>query len=132
MELFRKKGARFYWYDFKVRGKQYRGSTKSEQQQRGLEGLPLCGSHKQLKYGLLDRKAPSLQELSTRFRGWVESAGLASTTRKYDANGWRLLSSTCIVGVRLDHITKGPCGGPPFRWFSGEHKLCITNVAPMD
>jgi predicted Ser/Thr protein kinase len=73
---------------------------------RGPEGMPRCGSHKQLKVRLLDRKAPSLQELSTRFRGWVESAGLASKTRKYYANGWRLLSSTCIAGMRLDHITK--------------------------
>jgi len=36
----------------------------------------------------------------------VESAGLASKTRKYYANGWRLLSSTCVVRMRLDHITK--------------------------
>jgi len=56
--------------------------------------------------GLLDRKAPSLQELSTRFRSWVESAGLASKRRKYYVNGWRLLSSTSIVAMRLDHITK--------------------------
>jgi len=77
----------------------------------------------------LDRKAPSLQELSTRFRSWVESAGLASKTRKYYANGWRLLSSTSIVGMRLDH-NQGPCGALPFRWLSSELKLCITNVAP--
>jgi hypothetical protein len=28
VELFRKNNSRFYWYDFKVRGKRYRGSTK--------------------------------------------------------------------------------------------------------
>jgi len=74
---------------------------------RGPEGLLLCGSRKAIEgTGLLDRKAPSLQELSTRVRIWVESAGLASKTRKYYANGWRLLFSTCIVGMLLDHITK--------------------------
>ena len=56
--------------------------------------------------GLLDRKAPSLLELSTRFLGWVKSAALAAETRKYYANGWRLLFSRTIAGMRLDHITK--------------------------
>jgi hypothetical protein len=56
--------------------------------------------------GLLDRKAPSLQELSTRFLDWVESAALAAQTRKYYANGWRLLSSRTIAGMRLDHIAR--------------------------
>ncbi len=106
MELFRKKDSRFYWYDFKVRGKRYRGSTKETNKKRAGRIAALRFSQAIEGTGLLDRKAPSLQELSTRFRGWVESAGLASKTRKYYANGWRLLSSTSIVGMRLDHITK--------------------------
>jgi integrase len=106
VELFRKKDSRFYWYDFKVRGKRYRGSTKETNKKRAGRIAALRFSQAIEGTGLLDRKAPSLQELSTRFRGWVESAGLASKTRKYYANGWRLLSSTCIVGMRLDHITK--------------------------
>ena len=106
MELFRKKDSRFYWYDFKVRGKRYRGSTKETNKKRAGRIAALRFSQAIEGTGLLARKAPSLQELSTRFRGWVESAGLASKTRKYYANGWRLLSSTCIVGMRLDHITK--------------------------
>src|ERR1700740_2835321 len=28
VELFRKNDSRFYWYDLKIRGKRYRGSTK--------------------------------------------------------------------------------------------------------
>jgi hypothetical protein len=55
---------------------------------------------------LVDWKAPSLQELSTRFLDWVESAALAAQTRKYYANGWRLLSSRTIAGMRLDHIAR--------------------------
>ena len=34
MELFRKKDSRFYWYDFKVRGKRYRRSTKETNKKR--------------------------------------------------------------------------------------------------
>jgi hypothetical protein len=52
--------------------------------------------------GLLDRKAPSLLECSTQFLAWVTTAALASKTKKYYANGWRLLSSTKLVRMRLD------------------------------
>jgi len=38
--------------------------------------------------------------------GWVKTATLASKTKKYYANGWRLLSRTKLVSMRLDHITK--------------------------
>jgi hypothetical protein len=106
VELFRKKDSRFYWYDFKVRSKRYRGSTKETNKKRAGRIAALRFSQAIEGTGLLGRKAPSLQELSTRFRSWVESAGLASKTRKYYANGWRLLSSTSIVGMRLDHVTK--------------------------
>jgi integrase len=55
--------------------------------------------------GLLDRKSPRLQEFSTRFLGWFESAALAAKSKAYYGNGWRLLSLSNIVGIRLDHIT---------------------------
>jgi integrase len=106
VELFRKKDSRFYWYDFKVRSKRYRGSTKETNKKRAGSVAALRFSQAIEGTGLLDRKAPSLQELSTRFLGWVGSAALASKTRKYYANGWRLLSSRTIAGMRLDHITK--------------------------
>ncbi len=34
MELFRKPDSRFWWFDFKVRGKRYRGSTKETNSKR--------------------------------------------------------------------------------------------------
>jgi len=87
VELFRKKDSRFYWYDFKARGKRYRGSTKETNKKRVGRIAALRLSQAIEGTGLLDRKAPSLQELSTRFLGWVESTALASKTRKYYANG---------------------------------------------
>jgi hypothetical protein len=80
---FPKKDSRFYWYDFKVRGKRYRGSTKETNKKRAGSVAALRFSQAIEGRGLLDRKAPSLQELSTRFLGWVESAALASKTKKY-------------------------------------------------
>ena len=110
MELFRKQDSGFYWYDFKVRGKRYRGSTK-ETNRRGLEGLPLCGSHNLLQVPWSTGRLPACR-ISTWFLDWVESAALAAQTRKYYANGWRLLSSRTIAGMRLDHIARDivePC-----------------------
>jgi hypothetical protein len=56
--------------------------------------------------GLLDRKAPSLQDFSVEFLNWVDSASLAEKSKAYYGNGWCLLSMTKIVGMRLDHIKK--------------------------
>jgi len=106
VELFRKKDSRFYWYDFKVHGKRYRGSTKETNKKRAGKIAALRLSQALGSAGLLHRRAPRLQEFSIQFLRWVESATLARKTRKYYANGWRLLSSTTLVTMRLDYITK--------------------------
>ena len=104
VELFQKKDSRFYWYDFKVRGKRYRGSTKETNKKRAGRIAALRLSQALGGAGLLDRKAPNLQGFSIQFLQWVESGTLARKTRKYYANGWRLLSSTKLVSRRLaDH-----------------------------
>ena len=114
MELFRKSDSRFYWYDFKVRGKRYRGSTKETNKRRAGRIGALRLAQALGSTGLLDRKAPSLLECSTQFLAWVTTAALASKTKKYYANGWRLLSSTKLVRMRLDHITKDDIGALSF------------------
>ena len=53
----------------------------------------------------LDRKAPTLREFSPRFLEWVKTARLEFDTRRYYRNGWRLLETTSITGMRMDHIT---------------------------
>ena len=59
MELFRKKDSRFYCYDFKVRGKRYRGSTNETNKKRVGRIAALRFSQAIEGTGLLDRKAPS-------------------------------------------------------------------------
>jgi len=115
VELFRKNDSRFYWYDFKVRGKRYRGSTKETNKKKAGRIGALRLSQALGNSGLLDRKAPTLQEFSTQFLRWVESATLAKKTIKYYGNGWRLLSGTKFVSMRLDHITKDDVDGLTFR-----------------
>ena len=106
VELFRKKDSRFYWYDFKLRGKRYRRSTKETNKKRAVKIAALKLSQAMGGTGLMDRKAPTVQEFSIRFLSWVESATLAGKSKAYYCNGWRLLSMTKIVGMRLHHITK--------------------------
>ncbi len=83
MVLFRKKDSRFYWYDFKLRGKQYRRSTKETNKKRAGKIAALRFSQAMGGTDLLDRKAPDPQEFSTRFLSWVESATLAAKSKAY-------------------------------------------------
>ena len=106
MEIFRKKDLRFYWYDFKLRGKRYRRSAKETNKMRAAETAALRFSEAMGGASLLDRKAPTLQEFSNRFLNWVESATLAEKSKAYYGNGWRLLAMTEITCMRLDQITK--------------------------
>jgi hypothetical protein len=67
VELFEKKDSKFYWYDFKVRGKRYRGSTK-ETNIKGAEKVAALKLSQAIDGNdPLDRKAPTLQQFSTRF-----------------------------------------------------------------
>jgi hypothetical protein len=106
VELFKKKDSKFYWYDFKVRDRRYRGSTKETNRKRAEKIAALKLSQTIERRDPLDKKSPNLLEFSTRFLDWVESAALAKQSKKYYLNGWRLLSTARIVGLPMDRITK--------------------------
>jgi len=106
VELFRKSKSKYYWYDFTVRGKRHRGSTKETNETRAQKtaALKLAAA---IKGGdPLDRKPPTLRDYSKNFLRWVETGRLESDTRHYYRNGWRLLENTKIAGMRMDQITK--------------------------
>jgi integrase len=105
VKLFRKKDSRFYWYDFKVRGIRHRASTKEPTLRRAEKIAALKLSQAIEGSNPLDRKVPTLQEFSSRFLAWVEAAKLQAQSKTYYRDGWRLLSVTKIVGMRLNHIT---------------------------
>jgi integrase len=106
VKLFKKEKSQFYWYDFTVRGTRSRGSTQETHATRAakIAGLKLAqaleGSDP------LDRKAPVLRDFSQRFLEWVTNSKLEHKTKLYYENGWRLLTSTQIGGMRLDRITR--------------------------
>ena len=106
VELFRKNNSKCYWYNFTVRGKRHRGSTKEANETRAqkVTALKLAAAIK--GSDPLDRKPPTLREYAKNFLEWVETGRLEHDTRRYYRNGWRLLEKTKIAGMRMDQISK--------------------------
>jgi integrase len=104
VELFRKRKSKFYWYDFTVGGRRYRGSTKERNKTRAgaIAALKLANATE--GRDPLPRKAPGLQEFSGRFLEWVKNVKLEHKTKLYYRDGWRLLAASPIAGMRLDKI----------------------------
>jgi integrase len=104
VELFRKRKSKFYWYDFTVGGRRYRGSTKESNKTRAgaIAALKLANATE--GRDPLPRKAPGLQEFSGRFLEWVKNVKLEHKTKLYYRDGWRLLAASPIAGMRLDKI----------------------------
>ena len=105
MKLFKKRKSKFYWYDFTVGGRRYRGSTQETKAARAgkIAGLKLAAALQ--GRDPLDRRAPTLREFSSRFLEWVKTARLEFDTQRYYRNGWRLLKETPIAGMKINHIT---------------------------
>lgn len=105
MELFKKKDSQFYWFDFKVRGKRYRGSTKETKPKRAAKIAALKLAQALAGSDPLDRKVPTLMEFSSQFLEWTKTARLEFDSQRYYLNGWKLLQTTRLVNVKLDSIT---------------------------
>ena len=105
MKLFKKPKSKFYWYDFTVGNKRYRGSTTETNKTRAdaIAALKLAKATE--GNDPLPKKAPALRELSGRFIEWVAAAKLEPKTQTYYKTGWRLLSMTQMAGMRIDKIT---------------------------
>jgi integrase len=105
VELFKKKDSQFWWFDFKVRGKRYRGSTKETKENRARKIAALKLAQALEGSDPLNKKAPVLAAFAKQFTEWLETARLEAETRRYYLNGWRLLQTTAITKAKLDAIT---------------------------
>ena len=105
MKLFKKPKSKYYWYDFTVRSQRYRGSTNETKAPRAakIAGLKLAQAVENTDP--LPKRAPVLLEFSRRFLEWLDSVTREDKTKTYYRQGWRLLRTTTIVGMRLDQIT---------------------------
>jgi len=105
VELFEKENSKYWWFDFTVRCKRYRGSTKETNESRARKIAALRFADACENNDPLPRKAPTLRKVSVRFQEWVDSARLVPKTKTYYQDGWRLLTTTSILGMRLDAIS---------------------------
>lgn len=108
MKLFRKPKSKFYWYDFTVRGRRYRGSTQETRSVRALQLASLKLALAMEDTDPLPSKPTALGDFAERFLSWVDTARLEEMTRKFYRNGWRLLKGTPVVKMRVNEIT-GDC-----------------------
>jgi integrase len=108
VKLFKKPKSKFYWYDFTVRGRQYRGSTQEAKSLRALQVASLKLASVIENTDPLPSKPIPLGQFADRFLTWVVSSRLEEMTKKFYCNGWRLLKATSVAEMRVDQIT-GDC-----------------------
>jgi hypothetical protein len=106
VDLFRRKNSHCWWYDFTVRGKRFRGSTKERNKTaasaKAAQLLTEIAAGRNYHCG---RKSPQLTEFAVRFLTYVDNAKFADKSKDYLRNGWRLLNGTNIGGMRMDQIS---------------------------
>jgi integrase len=105
VKLFRKPNSKFYWYDFTVRGRRYRGSTQETKSARATKAASLKLASVIEGTDPLPSKPSVLSEFAERFDTWVEDGRLEEKTKKFYRNGWRLLKASPVAGLRVDQIT---------------------------
>src|ERR1700758_1649978 len=108
VKLFKKPKSKFYWYDFTVRGRRYRGSTQEAKSLRALQVASLKLASVIENTDPLPSKPIPLGQFADRFLTWVVSSRLEEMTKKFYCNGWRLLKATSVAEMRVDQIT-GDC-----------------------
>ncbi len=105
MKLFVKAKSKFYWYDFTVRGRRYRGSTQATKSVRALKVASLKLASVIENNDPLPSKPTALSDFAGRFLDWVKTGRLEQKTGKFYRNGWRLLNATAVAEERVDQIT---------------------------
>src|SRR5438270_11210399 len=105
VKLFRKPNSKFYWYDFTVRGRRYRGSTQETKSVRALKVVSLKLASAMENTDPLPSKPTVLGEFAERFLAWVDNCRLEEKTKKFYRNGWRLLKAVPVLHTRVDQIT---------------------------
>lgn len=111
MSLFKRKDSQYWWYDFTFRGKRFLGSTKQTKKALAaiVEGELLTGARKDGVAALLIT-SQTLEEFSKDFLKWVgETHSIKDKTKKHYKNGWRMLSTTPLAGMKMEAITNGDC-----------------------
>jgi len=114
VKLFKKKKSPFYWYDFTVGSRRYRGSTKEANKTRAANIAALKLSQAIEGKDPLPRGAPVLRDFAARFLEWLRDANLERKTKLYYQYGLQLLLATQMSGMRLNQISSDDIGALRF------------------
>lgn len=105
MDLFKRAGHPYWWYDFTIRGERFRGSTKETRKTAASERAAKLLAAVAEGKTQTSKRAPVLSVFVVRFMSYVDNAKLAAKSKSYLRNGWRLLEQTGIASMRMDRIT---------------------------
>lgn len=105
MELYKQGKSKFWWYDFTVAGKRYRGSTKETNEKRAQGIASLKFSQAAAGEDPLPKKAQTLREFSTAFLKSVDDGPRTGKTKSYYHCGWKILAVTKLAGMKINTIT---------------------------
>jgi hypothetical protein len=76
VKLFKKPNSKFYWYDFTVRGRRYRGSTQEAKSVRALQVASLKLASVMERTDPLPTRPAVPPEFANRFLDWVNDGRL--------------------------------------------------------
>src|ERR1044071_1722450 len=96
VELFMRNQSSCWWYDFRMRGKRYRASTKEKNKTAAEEkAAKVFLELTEGKTPAFAKKCPLLTELAESFESLLEkTTKLEPDSKRYYRNGWRLLKET--------------------------------------
>jgi integrase len=124
-------GSKYLWYDFTVRGHRYRGSTRETNQTRAEAIAAIRLKEAMDETDPLSLKATKLRDFSERFLTWVEQSTLDDDTKTYYQNGWRMLASTKLAGMRLNMINNDEAVAVRFPGRAANRNRAIRTLSRM-
>src|SRR3954452_16362447 len=109
LSLFKPPDSRYWWYSFYFEGQRHRNSTKKTTRTAAavVEATELARLQEGRPSAVRRKKPPTLRDFSERFLEWVKnSQRLTPNGKRYYQYGWRLLSQSKLMSMRLDQITQ--------------------------
>lgn len=103
MSVFRRH--KVWYYLFYVSGKRYRGSTKTENRKEAQRIEARARVAAERGQSLTPQKPPLLRDFAPRFLEFINESRLEAQSKRDYQNGWRLISKSKLVGMRLHEIT---------------------------
>jgi integrase len=133
VSIYKRKGSPYWYYDFVMRGKRVRGCTKqSKKQLANIVESELVSKARNEGVEALLMSSPKLEEFSADFLKWVEEThSIKEKTKKHYKNGWRMLSTTSLAGMKMDAIRNGDCETISFPGSNHNANQALTTLRRM-